>query len=94
MRSPAQLPQLFFMEKVLQPSKHPHCPPLDLLQQLYMLFVLGAPGLDAVLQVGPHEGRREEDNYVPHPAGQALFDAAQDTVSLLRCKHVLQGCSL
>jgi len=32
-------------------------PPLDLLQQFYIPPVLGAPGLDTVVQMGPHKGR-------------------------------------
>ena len=36
---------------------HLHGPPLDLLQKLHIFLVLGAPDLDAVLQLGPHKGR-------------------------------------
>ena len=50
------------------------------------LLMLGAPGLDTVLQMGPHKGRAEEDN---HPAGHLSFDAVQDTVGLLGHKHTL-----
>jgi len=35
---------------VLQPSDHLHGPPLDLLQQLFICLVLGAPELDAVFR--------------------------------------------
>ena len=38
-----QFPQPFLIEEVLQPSDHLSGPPL------------GAPGLDAVLQMGPHK---------------------------------------
>jgi len=42
--------------------------------------MLGAPDLDAILQMGPHESRIERDNHVPgHPSS----DAAQDTIGLL-----------
>ena len=33
--------------------------------------------------------RAEAQNYLPWPAGQAYFDAAQDTVCLLVCEHPL-----
>ena len=58
----AQLPQPVFTGEVLQPSEHPHGSPLDLLQELCVLPVLGAPGLDTVLQMGPLKGRAEGDN--------------------------------
>lgn len=53
-----QLPQLLFIEEVLHPFDDLHGPgaPLDTLQQLHVL-VLGGPGLDALLQLGPQEGR-------------------------------------
>jgi len=40
---------------------HLHGPPLDSIQHLHTLPVLGAPGLDAVLQMGPQEGSAERD---------------------------------
>ena len=58
----AQFPQTFFTGEVLQPSDRPSGPPLDLFEQLHVPPVLGAPGLDAVLQTGPHEGRADWDN--------------------------------
>ena len=42
---------------MLQPFDHLHGLPLDLLQQLYVLLVLRAPELDAVLQVGSHKSK-------------------------------------
>jgi len=48
----AHLPQSLFIGEVLQPSDHLHGPPLDLLQQPLIPPVLGAPGLDTVLQMG------------------------------------------
>ena len=51
----AQFPQPFLTGEVLQPSDHLCGPPLDPLQELHILPVLGAPGLDAVLQMGPHK---------------------------------------
>ena len=79
----AQIPQSFITEEVLQPFSHLYGPPLDPLQQLHVLLVLGAPGLDAVLQVGSHEvGTITSLSLLP-----PLFDAAQDTAGLLGCKH-------
>ena len=54
-----QYSQAVLIGEVLQPSDHLHGPPLDPLQQLHVLLVLGAPELDAVLQVGSHESRVE-----------------------------------
>ena len=45
----AQVSQPFFIGEVLQLSEHLHGLPLDSLQQLCILLVLGALGLDAVL---------------------------------------------
>ncbi|KAK4821151.1 hypothetical protein QYF61_014246 [Mycteria americana] len=75
--------------EVLQPSGHFHGPPLDLLQQLRVLLVPRAPELDAVLQVGSHQGRAERQNHLPRPAGHAAFDAAQDMAGLLGCERTL-----
>ena len=82
-----QLPQFIFIEEILQPFYHLCDPPLDLLQQLCVLLVLGVPGLDAALQMGPHEGR---DNHLPHPTGYPSSDEAQDTAGLLGCKCTLK----
>ena len=46
------LSQPFLVREVLQPSDHLHGPHLDLLQQLYVPLLLGAPDLDTALQVG------------------------------------------
>jgi len=51
--------------------------------------VLGAPGLDAVLQVEPHKGRVKGSKTLSLPAGHPSFDLAQDTVVLLGCKCAL-----
>ena len=48
-------------------------PSSDLLQQLCTPPVLGAPGLDAVLQMGPHQGRAEGGNPLPLPAATPLL---------------------
>ena len=45
--------------------------------------------MDTVLQVRPHQHRAEGQDFLPHPAGHAAFDAAQDTVGSLGCKGTL-----
>ena len=55
-------------------------------------FVLRAWELDAGFHVGSHQSRVEGQNHLPRPAGYASFDAAQDTVGLLGCKHTLVTC--
>ena len=81
--------QPVFVGEVLQPPDH-HGPPLDLLQNLFIFPVLGAPDLDEILQMGPHEGRVEMDN-PPHllPASHPSFAAAKDTIGLLGFKNTL-----
>jgi len=50
--------------------------------------MLEARGLDAVLQMGPHEGRIEGDNPLSLLAGHPSCDAAQDTADLpAACTH-------
>jgi len=51
--------------------------------------MLGAPGLDTALQMGPHKSRAEGNSSVSLPAGCTSFVAAQDTVGLLGCKSTL-----
>jgi len=84
-----QFSQSFFIGQVLQPSDYLHGLPLDPLQQLWVLPVLVAPDLDAVLQIGPHESRVEGNNHLSLPAGYSSFDAVQDIVGLPGCKHTL-----
>ncbi|KAK4832092.1 hypothetical protein QYF61_020707 [Mycteria americana] len=86
-----QLSQPVFIGEVLQPSDPLHGPPLDSFQQVHVLLMLGAPELNAVLRVGSHESGVEGENHLPRPAGPASFDAAQDTVGFLGCKHTLPG---
>jgi len=57
-----QLSQPILIEEVLQHSDHLCGPPLDLLQQLHVFLVLGAPELDAVLQVGSMQSVPLEGN--------------------------------
>jgi len=78
----AQFPQPLLIGEVLQPSDHLSGPPLDPLQELHVLPVVGAPGPDTVLQMGPHKSRVEGENPLPLPAGHPLFNAAQNTVGL------------
>ena len=54
-----------------------------------IFLVLGTPNLDAVLWVGPHTGRVEGDIHLPAAAGHSSFDAAQDSLGLLSCRHTL-----
>jgi len=55
------------LEEVLQVFDHLHDLPLDPLQQLYILLVMLAPGMDAVLQMSLYNCRIEGDNHHPHP---------------------------
>jgi len=71
---------------VLQPSDHLSGLPLDPLQQLLVLLILGASDLHTVLQMGPREGRVERDNPLPVPAGYLSSDGTQDTIGLPSCK--------
>ncbi|KAK4823233.1 hypothetical protein QYF61_000093 [Mycteria americana] len=88
----AELPQLsqpFFVREIFHPSDHLCGPPLDPLQEVHVCLVPRAPELDAVLQVGCHQGGVEGKNHLPRPAGHAPFDAAQGTVGFVGCKHML-----
>ena len=69
---------------MLQFPKHFHVPPLVPLQQLCILLVLSSPGWDTILQMGSYQGRVERDNQLLHPGGHPSFNAAQDTVGLLK----------
>ena len=51
--------------------------------------MLGAPELDAGLQVGSHESGVKGLNPLPRPAGHASLDAAQDVVGFLGCECTL-----
>ena len=85
----AQFPQPFFIGEVLQPSDHLCGPPLDVLQQLCTLPILGASGQDAVLQIGPCKGRADGDNHLPLLVVHPSFYAAQDVADLSGCKSTL-----
>ena len=62
----------FFMREVHKPGYHLCGPLLDIPQLLCIFLVLEAPGLDALLQVGPHMGRANWHNHPPYPAGHPL----------------------
>jgi len=51
--------------------------------------MLGAPELDAVLQVGSHKSGVKGQNHLSQPVGHVSLDAAQDMVGFLGCKHTL-----
>lgn len=67
---------------MLQPFDRLCGPPLDPFQKLPISSVMGAPDLDAVSQLGPHEGRVGRDNHFPLPSGHSSFDTAQGAVGL------------
>ena len=67
--------QPFLTAEVLQPSDHLCDHPKDSLQQVHVSPVLGAPELDAVLQVGSHHCGAEGQNALPRPTGHAAGDA-------------------
>jgi len=89
-----QLPQPVLVGEVLQPSDHLRGPPLDLLQHIHVLLMLGAPELDAGLQVGSQESGVKGQNPLPRPAGRAALDAARDTVGWLSGlpAHIASSC--
>jgi len=70
-------------------SDHLRVPRLDLRQHIQVLLMLGAPEVDAGLQVGSHKSGVKGQNPLPQPAGHASVDAAQDTVCFLGCKCTL-----
>lgn len=45
--------------------------------------------VETVFQVRPHRYQREEKNHLPHPAGNALPSAVQDTYSFLSAEGTL-----
>jgi len=83
------LSQPVLIGEVLQPSDHLCGPPLDLLQQLHVLLVLGSPELHAGLQVRSHQRGAEGQNPLTCPAGHTSLDAAHDIVGLLGCECTL-----
>jgi len=45
--------------------------------------------MDAVLQMGPHQGRADGEENLPRPAGRALLNAPQDPIGLLGSQGTL-----
>lgn len=52
-----------------------------------VFFILGAPDVDAVLQMGPYKNRVEGNIHLPRPASH-LFDVAQGTAGLMGYKCI------
>ena len=70
------------------------CSPLIIIVVLLQIIsksfpVFGALVLDAVLQMGTHEGRVERDNHLLCLAGHISFDTSQYTADLPGCKCTL-----
>ena len=84
-----QLPLTFFIREVLQPSDRSHCPPLDPLQQLQVILLLGGPRPRYSISGFASNGRVEGENHLPLPSGHSSFDAAQDRIGLQVCKITL-----
>ena len=87
-----QFPQPFLTGEVLQPSGHLSGPPLDLLQELHVLPVLGAPGLDTVLALGMDKNEFDSDSWQP-PLGKGFFSGLHPSLlttdSSIGCKDFL-----
>ena len=56
---------------------------MNTLQGLNVLLAVRGPKPDTVLEVRPHQGRVQGDNYFPVPAGNTASDASQDALGLL-----------
>ena len=84
-----QLSQPFLVGEDFHPSDHFCGPPLVPFQQLRVFPVLRAPELNAGLQGRSHQSRVEGQNNFPQPAGHTSFDAVQDMIGFLGCKHTL-----
>lgn len=91
--------QPFFMEEVLHLFDHLHGPPLDLLQKLQHrwmwihLSVLGFPGLNTVVQMGPNKVRAETDSHLPVPAGCPSWCSAGYCWPSVLQEHTAGSCS-
>ncbi|XP_021252883.1 uncharacterized protein LOC110399060 isoform X2 [Numida meleagris] len=55
---------------------------------LHIFTVLGAPGLGAILQLGPHTGTVEGDNHLPGPAGHLSSAATKGSICLPDYKQI------
>jgi len=60
-----------------------------MLEQLHISPVPKTPHLDTVLQVRSDQHRVEGQDHLPHSAGHASFDAAQNMVGFLGCRGTL-----
>ena len=60
-----QVAQPFLIGEMLQALYHLCGPPLDSLQEIPVFFILGSPGLDAVLQVRLDQGRVGWEEHLP-----------------------------
>ena len=60
-----QLSQPVLTGEMFHPSDHFCVPPLGLHQQGHVLLMLGAPELNAGLQVGSHESGVKGQNHLP-----------------------------
>lgn len=57
-----------------------------------VLSLLGPRDLDAVFYVLSRESRLERQYHLHGLAGYATFDAAQDVIGFLDCKHIAESC--
>lgn len=53
--------------------------------------MLGAPGLDLVIQVEFHKSRIKGENHLSQLVGHSAFDAVQTVVGFLGCECMLLG---
>ena len=60
--------------------------------KVHIFPVLGAPDLDAVLLLGPHEDRIVGDNPLPLPSGHSSSDGTQDTIAFLGFRCIAGSC--
>lgn len=90
------LSQPFLKGEMFQSLTHLRVLLLDSLGYIRVSLALGSPKLDPVLSVWPHQCWAEGKDYCPPSAGDALPNAAKDTISLL-CRrshfnvHVQRG---
>lgn len=90
------LSQPFLKGEMFQSLTHLRVLLLESLGYIRVSLALGSPKLDPVLSVWPHQCWAEGKDYCPPSAGDALPNAAKDTISLL-CRrshfnvHVQRG---
>jgi len=81
-----QLCQPVLVGEALQSSDHLHSPPLDLIQQLDVLLMLGDPECTQYSRWGL---TRAERYHFLQPSDHTSLDATQDTFVFLGCKCTL-----